>query len=143
SAVRSHSRLRVSMSRDIIHLKFLQMLPLLMLLLPLLLLPANVNAALSASQKTEFVNIHNRLREAVYPRATKMNFLTWNTRLESLAQAASEKCKFEHYYGGDYEGLGRTSTWATGPTSARSLWPGTLRRPFITTPRPPATLQGS
>uniref|UniRef100_A0A1I8FKH7 SCP domain-containing protein n=1 Tax=Macrostomum lignano TaxID=282301 RepID=A0A1I8FKH7_9PLAT len=31
---------------------------------------------------------------------------TWNTRLESLAQAASEKCKFEHYYGGDYEGLG-------------------------------------
>uniref|UniRef100_A0A1I8GBR9 SCP domain-containing protein n=1 Tax=Macrostomum lignano TaxID=282301 RepID=A0A1I8GBR9_9PLAT len=99
SAVRFPSRLRVSMSRDIMQLKFLQMLPLLMLLLPLLLLPANVNAALSASQKTEFVNIHNRLREAVYPRATKMNFL-------SLAQAASEKCKFEHNYGGDYEGLG-------------------------------------
>uniref|UniRef100_A0A1I8IT23 SCP domain-containing protein n=1 Tax=Macrostomum lignano TaxID=282301 RepID=A0A1I8IT23_9PLAT len=31
---------------------------------------------------------------------------TWNTRLEGLAQAAANRCVFEHNYGGDYSGLG-------------------------------------
>nr|XP_033790803.1 cysteine-rich secretory protein LCCL domain-containing 1 [Geotrypetes seraphini] len=52
--------------------------------------------AISASDMQTIVDLHNKLRSEVYPPASNMEYMTWDTDLERSAEAWAETCLWEH-----------------------------------------------
>lgn len=50
----------------------------------------------TSAQKREIVNLHNKIRRSVVPRASNMKKMKWDTTLEKLAQQYAETCSGSH-----------------------------------------------
>ncbi|XP_078543256.1 cysteine-rich secretory protein LCCL domain-containing 1 [Lissotriton helveticus] len=52
--------------------------------------------AITESDMQIILDLHNKLRGEVYPQASNMEYMTWDTELERSAEAWAETCLWEH-----------------------------------------------
>ncbi|KAI2649064.1 Cysteine-rich secretory protein LCCL domain-containing 1 [Labeo rohita] len=52
--------------------------------------------AITASDMQAILDLHNKLRGKVYPQASNMEYMVWDTELERSAQEWAETCLWEH-----------------------------------------------
>ncbi|KAK7118246.1 hypothetical protein R3I94_021919 [Phoxinus phoxinus] len=52
--------------------------------------------AITASDMQAILNLHNKLRGQVYPPASNMEYMVWDTELERSAEEWAETCLWEH-----------------------------------------------
>ncbi|KAJ8376601.1 hypothetical protein SKAU_G00071810 [Synaphobranchus kaupii] len=56
--------------------------------------------AIAQNDIRAILDLHNKLRGQVYPPASNMEYMVWDTELESTAEAWAETCLWEHGPGG-------------------------------------------
>ncbi|KAK3541254.1 hypothetical protein QTP86_019199 [Hemibagrus guttatus] len=82
--------------------------------------------AISAIDKQAILDLHNKLRGQVYPPASNMEYMVWDTELERSAEEWAETCLWEHGPQGllNYIGQNLGVHWGRyrPPTSHVQVW---------------------